>query len=154
VLLQAIDTWPSTSLLVAATNHPELLDPAVWRRFDLQLPFENPSTEAIESFLHKEGIDPSVASELAHVLRGVSYADLRRIVLSARKISILADCSFEIALIDEAVGETSLGEGSNLLRSIMIRKLATEGLSQRRIAEKLGISHPTVGRVLKDLKRD
>ena len=34
VLLQEVDDWPSTSLLIAATNHGDLLDPAVWRRFD------------------------------------------------------------------------------------------------------------------------
>jgi hypothetical protein len=33
VLIQEIDDWPSSGLLVAATNHPELLDPAIWRRF-------------------------------------------------------------------------------------------------------------------------
>lgn len=27
VLLQAIDEWPNTSILIAATNHSELLDP-------------------------------------------------------------------------------------------------------------------------------
>ncbi len=31
VLLQEIDDWPSTGLLIAATNHSDLLDPAVWR---------------------------------------------------------------------------------------------------------------------------
>jgi ATP-dependent 26S proteasome regulatory subunit len=31
VLLQAIDDWPRAGILLAATNHPDLLDPAVWR---------------------------------------------------------------------------------------------------------------------------
>ncbi|CAG0947220.1 partial ATP-dependent zinc metalloprotease FtsH, partial [Anaerolineae bacterium] len=35
VLLQEIDDWPPTGLLIAATNHASLLDPAVWRRFEL-----------------------------------------------------------------------------------------------------------------------
>ena len=34
VVLLELDRWPDTSLLVAATNHPQLLDPAVGRRFD------------------------------------------------------------------------------------------------------------------------
>ena len=34
VLLKELEDWPSHSLLIAATNHPELLDPAISRRFD------------------------------------------------------------------------------------------------------------------------
>src|ERR1700733_11402427 len=51
VLLQEIDEWPSSGILIAATNHPELLDPAVWRRFDLivkfPMPAEDQLTEAV-----------------------------------------------------------------------------------------------------------
>ena len=31
VLIQQIDDWPSSRMLLAATNHPDLLDPAIWR---------------------------------------------------------------------------------------------------------------------------
>ena len=41
-LLQEIDDWPPDGLLIAATNHPDLLDPAVWRRFDIVLDFPMP----------------------------------------------------------------------------------------------------------------
>ena len=47
VLLQEIDTWPEGSLLVAASNHGELLDPAIWRRFELVLDFPLPNDEAL-----------------------------------------------------------------------------------------------------------
>src|SRR2546427_8279310 len=43
VILQTIDDWQPTSLLVAATNHSDLLDPAVWRRFDVTLQFDLPN---------------------------------------------------------------------------------------------------------------
>lgn len=36
-MLQELEEWPSTGLLVAATNHPELVDPALWRRFDCEI---------------------------------------------------------------------------------------------------------------------
>src|SRR5690606_32775240 len=42
VLLQQIDDWPPKSLLIAATNHADLLDPALWRRFDVTLEFPIP----------------------------------------------------------------------------------------------------------------
>jgi AAA+ superfamily predicted ATPase len=36
-LLMQIDDLPSYTIVVAATNHAELLDRAVWRRFQLRL---------------------------------------------------------------------------------------------------------------------
>src|SRR3546814_2288494 len=42
LLLQEVDEWPESSLLIAATNHGDLLDPAVWRRFDDVLQFDLP----------------------------------------------------------------------------------------------------------------
>lgn len=47
VILQEVDEWPATGLLLAATNHPELIDPALWRRFDLVVEFKMPDIAAI-----------------------------------------------------------------------------------------------------------
>lgn len=154
VLLQAIDEWPSTSLLVAATNHPELLDPAVWRRFDLQLDFHNPSEPAIAQFLLAENIPTTTASELATIYAGSSYADLRRSVQSAKKMAVLSDRSFEEVLAEEGLTAARGSQDSTFLRDIKIKRLAAEGVSHREIAHQLGISHPTVGRVLKKRKGD
>jgi SpoVK/Ycf46/Vps4 family AAA+-type ATPase len=139
VLLQAIDEWPSTSLLVAATNHPELLDPAVWRRFDLQIDFDNPS----------ENVQATAATELAAIYAGSSYADLRRFVQSARKVAVLSDRPFEEVLAEEGLSAVGDSKESSFLRDIRIRRLAAEGVSHRDIAQQLGISHPTVGRALR-----
>lgn len=44
-LLQNIDALDSSTVLIAATNHPELLDPAVWRRFDYTLKVDLPGPD-------------------------------------------------------------------------------------------------------------
>ena len=49
VILQEVDEWPTTGLLLAATNHPELIDPALWRRFDLVVEFKLPEMPAVKS---------------------------------------------------------------------------------------------------------
>ena len=45
VLLKEMETWSSYSIIIAATNHPELLDKAIWRRFDRIIEFEKPGTK-------------------------------------------------------------------------------------------------------------
>lgn len=42
VLLKELEDWPFHSVLVAATNHPELLDPAINRRFDVVIELSLP----------------------------------------------------------------------------------------------------------------
>ncbi|WP_336234830.1 ATP-binding protein [Achromobacter dolens] len=149
VLLQSIDEWPSTSLLVAATNHPELLDPAVWRRFDLHISFDSPNSDAIAALLRSEGLGSSVVPALSSTYEGLSYADIRRALLSGKKRAVLSGQTWENVLVEEALAEAQTDPAS--LRSIRIHQLAASGMSQRKIAELLGISHPTVGRALKDL---
>ena len=52
VLLQQLDDWPSSGLLIAATNHSDLLDPAVWRRFEQLVDFPLPNRESVHTYLH------------------------------------------------------------------------------------------------------
>ncbi|MCB9595901.1 MAG: ATP-binding protein [Sandaracinaceae bacterium] len=79
--LQLMDTDGSPSLIVAATNHPELLDRAVFRRFDVVVPFEAPSEAQIAQLvrlrLEPHGIDQG-AADAARLGLGLSYADAAR----------------------------------------------------------------------------
>ena len=49
-LLLQLDDLPSYCVLVGATNHPELLDKAAWRRFELRLELGNPSMKQMMAF--------------------------------------------------------------------------------------------------------
>lgn len=52
-LLLQIDDLPSHVVVVTATNHAELLDRAVWRRFQLRLSLPAPTTQQREEWLQK-----------------------------------------------------------------------------------------------------
>lgn len=155
VLLQAIDEWPSTSLLIAATNHPDLLDPAVWRRFDLNVSFDNPPARAIVEFLVAEGVNEVEGEQLAILFDGMSFAELRRVTLIAKKKAVLSDQDFVEVLFAQAI---HAAEGSDNLsvevRNLRILQLSKAGFSQRKIAALFSVSHPTVGRVLKDAHKE
>jgi SpoVK/Ycf46/Vps4 family AAA+-type ATPase len=48
-----IDDLPSHVVVITATNHPELLDRAVWRRFQLRLVLPKPSLEQVIQWLER-----------------------------------------------------------------------------------------------------
>lgn len=49
-LLQLIDYYPENALLLCATNHPEIIDTALLRRFQLRINYEMPSAEFLDTF--------------------------------------------------------------------------------------------------------
>lgn len=49
-LLLQFDDLPSYCVLVGATNHPELLDRATWRRFEMRLDLNRPSDDRMTEF--------------------------------------------------------------------------------------------------------
>ncbi len=51
VLLMELDNLPITSVVVATSNHPELLDPAVWRRFDRVINIDIPGQDERQQLL-------------------------------------------------------------------------------------------------------
>lgn len=79
-LLLQIDGLPSHTIVVTATNHPELLDRAVWRRFQLRLEMPPPTLPQIGEWIHsfERRIDHSLGyhHELARQLMGLSYSEL------------------------------------------------------------------------------
>lgn len=52
-LIQLIDYLPQNALLIAATNHAELIDVALLRRFQLRIQFEMPIAEVLDTYYDK-----------------------------------------------------------------------------------------------------
>ena len=80
--LQLVDADVSGSILVAATNHVELLDRAVFRRFDVIVPFDKPTREQLVDLLKLRlgavGFGEQDADRLAGSAEGWSFADVVR----------------------------------------------------------------------------
>lgn len=90
-LLQNIDDFNQDSILIAATNHQELLDPAVWRRFSKIITLENPDRQEIvfllKSFIKnpKSNVitNEKKMEQVASALEGISHADVKTVVNNA-----------------------------------------------------------------------
>jgi SpoVK/Ycf46/Vps4 family AAA+-type ATPase len=50
-LLVQLDDVPAHVIVLGATNHPEMLDKAIWRRFHIRVLLPNPSTDEFEAYL-------------------------------------------------------------------------------------------------------
>ena len=95
--LQLLDADKSNSILIAATNHAESLDRAVFRRFDLQLHFEMPLrsqiVELIRLRLAAFEIPKAVLERVAASVRTMSFADVASSCDEAIRNMVLADRS-------------------------------------------------------------
>nr|WP_236588126.1 ATP-binding protein [Tumebacillus amylolyticus] len=92
-LLQNIDSLDNGSILVAATNHEGLLDPAIWRRFSLKIHMEKPdyrSRYTIISETLKE-LNEKEVNLLASIFRELSGAAIKEICINARREAIIND---------------------------------------------------------------
>lgn len=156
VLLQAVDEWQPTSLLIAATNHAELLDPAIWRRFDTTLHLGMPSHMQRRLMLEAIGVECSLAQVVSAITEGQSLSFLDRAVTSAKKAQVLEKKSFENALLDWIslhVSSTAQPASDGVLkRDLDVYKLHYQGKSAREIADRIGVSHTTIVRTIKKLK--
>jgi len=146
VLLQAIDSWPADGLLIAATNHPELLDPAVWRRFDAVVQFPLPSSKdakaAVAAMLDPGAVSDEVIDVLANSLGGRPYSEIQKLINAARREAITTDEPLETALLGRVTELVSRLPTSERIR--IAQQLETVGHSQRRVQALTGVSRQTL----------
>lgn len=93
VLLQNIDSLNPRTILVAATNHEHLLDPAVWRRFAYSLKMDVLDLNARKSLLNlyigdRKDLDMSLLAELSD---GLSGAIIKQMINRSLRKSVLND---------------------------------------------------------------
>ncbi len=147
VLLQEIDDWPPTGLLLAATNHPDLLDPAVWRRFEVILKFNTPDRNQIEQLIERllNGQVPDVtlwSRVLSYAFLGKSLSEVERQITFLRKTSAIQSTS-----IVEGI-QSLIDTNANLThqQKVELACLLDENgiVSQRRAYEITGISRDTI----------
>ena len=147
VLLQEIDHWPNSGLLIAATNHEELLDPAVWRRFEMVIDFGIPGEEEIHRIVQLHLGEMSGSSEewnrvLTQVLQGLSYADIEKLVHQAKREAVVQGVPLE-AKLRKLIGERIMALRKKDRRQLALNLMAA-GLSQREAHEWTGVSRDTI----------
>jgi len=93
-LLLQIDRLPSHTIVITASNHPELLDRAVWRRFQISTELQNPTKSQRVDFLEKFEKASSFSFKrslegLADKLTGASFSEIEDFCIDVLRQSIL-----------------------------------------------------------------
>ena len=94
-MLLQIDSVPSYVVVITATNHPELLDLAVWRRFQIRLELPPPTPAGAEKYLDQTlqrlnlslGISAHTAAEK---LAGATFSELEDFLSDFARRYVLA----------------------------------------------------------------
>lgn len=156
VILQELDEWPAEGLLLAATNHPELIDPALWRRFDLKVEFELPDQKSIkEAIKHFAGQDYALLSRWADVLafafEGESFSDIERAIQRFRRaLALGTDSDADMVEGFIKTRAVNLDKQKKIEFSVLLAKQTR--FSQHAISDITGVSRDTIRKHLKDDK--
>lgn len=95
-LLLQVDDLPSYNVFVAATNHPELIDRAAWRRFQIHANLVSPTPDQIHKCLEEfevlvgERFDVLI-DDFVSLLVGKSFSDIEQVLLDIRRKLILSE---------------------------------------------------------------
>jgi SpoVK/Ycf46/Vps4 family AAA+-type ATPase len=162
--IQNLDTLGSQTIIVAATNHEELLDAAIWRRFTYRLSFSYPSA-GLRSQMWAEFPTPlafgrRLAAILVDLSEGLSGSDIQDACLRLRRRHTASGVPPTLKDAFQVLQNMSIGEGGSrrfltqlqgkeLPEVAAILRAREEKLySISSIAQMLGVSKATAHRLL------
>ena len=156
-LLQNIDAFAQNNILIAATNHPELLDKAIWRRFNTVIEVGQPDAEGVykllelylKDFKNDLAIDKKRYDKIIQLLIKKSPSDIKNItqnaitqaVINGKNAILFDDLLIQIFQFDTR-GKFSYED--------FIKFLNDNGVPQLQIADLLNVSIRQVRNNLKD----
>lgn len=163
-LLQNVDAMSKDSLLLAATNHHQLLDSAVWRRFDYKLEIELPDKEAVSKlinlFTYSMGkFSEKDVAELSTLFLGLSGAEIEELITKAIRNAVIHSTSFDKRNIYEEyfISQNILPQNCSDSRKMLqikakhLRKCNEKVFSLQTIADVLGSSKTTIQKIIKEV---
>jgi len=162
-LLQNIDLLNENNILIAATNHEQLLDPAVWRRFNYHMNIKKPTFDAridlIKLFLNGKTLEDSEYNLLAYVFDDLTGAEIEDICNAALRDSIIKDHVFKVKiLVDKFFSFINFVDDRESLTSreiiqkkaLYLRRIDEKVFSYSKIANLLGYSKPYIGNLIRE----
>ena len=158
-LLQNLDLLPPDILVIAATNHQHLLDPAVWRRFDVAIAVDEPTSEYRQVFIEKmlQEYKDCLEIDYPRLLKfteGMSTSRLKDLVNQVIKIYLLSDKTNKITMEDFISSIFVIEKFDNSKDSLInwAFQLNQKGLSLRELEDITGIPKSTLSHRFKTME--
>lgn len=159
-VIQGLDSLDESIVVVAATNHAQMLDKAIWRRFPYKIEFGMPDLdlrEALWNYFLNIGTDQEQsASLLARISEGLTGAEIEEYAFAARRRSVLGSSSIDMAILASAILDKkadwrgdSFDRPSDFKRRLAQSLVTNFGVAQAEVARLLGVSRQAVSAYLK-----
>lgn len=139
-LLQNMDEYCQNGILIAATNHHELLDSAIWRRFQTVIEMPKPELTEVEKminnlpdFIDASQIKPSQWKKVYDTLLGLSYSDIKNILNNMVKKLVLKD-EHTAKFTDILVEAYLFRNHGNYTMEQIVQYMVEHGVSQKQAA--------------------
>lgn len=146
-LLQNIDEYCQEGILIAATNHQELLDSAIWRRFQTIVEVPAPSIKEIERYIvlllgkmeNDILADKKKHTYFCDALCGLSYSDIRNIVQNLIKKSLIKNKE-KVEFVDAMIEVYLFKNHGRFEMDDIVRYICKHGVTQNNAADYYGVS--------------
>lgn len=157
ILLMELEDWPVSSVFIATSNYPELLDKAIWRRFDHSITIPVPEQServailqnAMEDFVDGDSGDVMrILEPIAELFEGKSPADLCRYINNVKRRSVLKSENPVVSLFEELedVKDDKKIRGKFC---VIAKKVLGDSITIRELADITGLSPAGVQHHLK-----
>jgi AAA+ superfamily predicted ATPase len=156
-LLQNIDMFTQNNILIAATNHPELLDKAIWRRFNTVIEVGQPDNEGISklmemylgNFAEQLDIDKKKYEKLISLFSKKSPSDIRTIINNAITQAVISGKE-KVGAENLLIENFQFDNHGKFTTDELIKYLNDNGVSKLQIADLMNVSIRQVRNNLKD----
>ena len=160
--IQNLDTLSSHSIVIAATNHQELLDSAIWRRFSYRLALDFPAADLREKMWKEFSVGLEFTGReialLVDLSEGFSGSDIREVYVRLRRRQLTKQQHPGLKDAFQVLQNMGIGEGEDRrflshLRGKDVQTIATllrdrnaKLYSHAALADLLGVSKATAHR--------
>jgi hypothetical protein len=153
-LIQSIDSLDDQAIVIAATNHSELLDRAIWRRFPYRMNFGTPDDDLRKHlwnyFLFCDDGDSGTINALAKISADLSGADIESISLAARRHALITGSKIDIHQVAKDILHPKMDNETLDKKKICNMLHRNYDLSQTEILTLIKVSRQTLSTYLKD----